>query len=290
VSVTFPVPSSYLAPDPAVVSVWASSSTPDPSPANDSAAAAIAVTPRADLELNLTGPASATPPHELTYTLTLTNRGPSDAASVEIDDPTPNALTFVSSGGGCPSGFPCTLGSLAPGDSRTATATFVLPESYSGPDPIHNAATATTATVDPNPNNNSSTLETGLDAASAALGYFTMAPCRLLDTRQPDGPFGGPALAGSVERWLTATGSCGIPATARALVVNATVTSPDGAGNLRLWPAGKPAPTASVVSYGATQTRGTSAIVGLNAFGVLAVKATGSPHVHLILDVSGYFE
>jgi uncharacterized repeat protein (TIGR01451 family) len=289
-TVTFTVPSSYVAPDPAVVSLSASSSTPDPSPANDSVASSIAVTPRADLELSLTGPASATPPHHLAYTLTLTNRGPSDAASVAIDDPTPSGLAFLSSGGDCPSAFPCALGSLAPGAMRTAFATYSLPESYSGSDPIHNAAIASTATVDPNLGNNFPTLDTVLDAASPPLGFFTLPPCRLVDTRQPDSPFGGPPLQGGVERWFTATGTCGIPERARAVVLNATVTGSDGPGNLRLWAAGKPVPTAAVANFGMEQTRGTSAIVGLDAFGAFAAKAAGPTHVHLILDVAGYFE
>jgi hypothetical protein len=182
------------------------------------------------------------------------------------------------------------LGSLAPGATRTATATFSLPEGYSGPDPIHNAATATTATVDPNSANNSPTVDTVLDAASPPLGFFTLPPCRLVDTRQPDGPFGGPPLQGGVERWFTATGSCGIPTGARAVVLNATVTGSDGAGNLRLWAAGKPVPTSSVVNFGTAQTRGASSIVGLDAFGAFAAKAAGPTHVHLIIDVGGYFE
>jgi uncharacterized repeat protein (TIGR01451 family) len=290
VTVAFAVPSSYVAPDPALVRVSATASTPDPSPTNDVAQASVAIAPRADLELTMAGRATATPPDQLTYTLTLTNRGPSDAISVQLDDPTPVGLTLMSSDGACPSAFPCAIGALGPGDSRTATATFTLPETYSGPDPIHNAAAATTATVDPNPNNNSPTLDTVVDAATPALGYFTLPPCRLVDTRLPDGSRGGPALAGGVQRWFTATGACGIPSGARAIAVNATVTGSDGSGNLRLWAAGKPVPTSSVVSFGTAQTRGASAIVGLDAFGALAARAAGPAHVHLILDVAGYFE
>jgi hypothetical protein len=33
-----------------------------------------------------------------------------------------------------------------------------------------------------------------------------------------------------------------------------------------------------------------NAFVGLNAFGAMAVLAAGSPHVHVILDVSGYVQ
>jgi uncharacterized repeat protein (TIGR01451 family) len=290
VTVSFAVPSSYVAADPASIRLTARSATPDASPGNDTAEALVAIQPRADLELKLTGPASATPPHRLEYTLTVTNRGPSDAVTVQLDDAIPAGSTLVSIDGACARSFPCSLGSLAPGESRVASATFALPEGYSGPDPIHNAASVSSDSSDPNAANNVASLDTLLDTATAALGYYTVAPCRLVDTRLPAGPTAGAPLPGGEERWLMSTGMCGIPATARAVVVNATVTSPDAAGNVRLWPAGKPVPTTSVVSYRTGQTRGASVIVGLNAFGALAVKATGSPHVHLILDVAGYFE
>jgi uncharacterized repeat protein (TIGR01451 family) len=290
VTVTFSVPSSYVAPDPALVRLSASASTPDPSSVNDVAEAAIAVMPRADLALNLTGPASATPPHQPTYTLTLTNRGPSDAASVQIGYPTPPGLTLVSSGGACPSLFPCALGAVGAGETRSATVTFELPEGYAGPGPIHNAASVTTSTVDPFVADNSATFDTLLEPPPPPLGYYTLTPCRVLDTRRPDGALGGPALLGAEERWFVVTGSCGIPPTARAVAVNATVAGADRPGNLRLWSAGKPVPPTSVVNFAAGQTRGTNAIVGINPFGTLAVKAIGAARVHVILDVSGYFE
>ena len=52
------------------------------------------------------------------------------------------------------------------------------------------------------------------------LSFYTVPPCRLLDTRNPSGATGGPALAPGVARVLTVagtTGPCGIPATAKAL-------------------------------------------------------------------------
>ncbi len=290
VTLTFDIPSDYTVPDPAVIRVSAAANTPDLESTNDVGEAVIAVLPRADLELSLMGPVSATPPHQLVYTLAVTNRGPSDAVAVQLDDPTPSGLAFLSSGGDCSGAFPCLLGSLPPGVSRRATATFVLPETYTGPNPIHNVATVSSGTGDANLANNSASSNTILEAVPPPLGYYTVAACRLLDTRQTSGPTGGAALAGEVEHWFTVAENCGIPFTARAVVLNATVVGADGAGNVRLWAAGRPMPTASVVNYGVGQTRGANAIVGLNTFGALAVQATGSPHLHLILDVSGYFE
>src|SRR5262249_48799673 len=68
--------------------------------------------------------------------------------------------------------------------------------------------------------------------------FFTLVPCRILDTRNPNGPYGGPALAASTTRSFAIAGQCGIPASARAISVNVTVTSPTTTGNLRLFAAG----------------------------------------------------
>jgi hypothetical protein len=120
--------------------------------------------------------------------------------------------------------------------------------------------------------------------------FFTLAPCRILDTRNPTGAYGGPALAANATRNFVTSGQCGIPATARAISVNVTVTSPTVAGNLRLFAAGTTAPLVSTLNYSAAQTRGNNAVVGLSATGVAirAVQPSGS--VHVILDVNGYFE
>jgi hypothetical protein len=165
-----------------------------------------------------------------------------------------------------------------------------LPSTYSGPDPIHNEASAASDTADPDFANNQAFVDTVVDSATPALRLHTVPPCRLADTRDPSGPTGGGPLESGVEYALTASGRCGVPATARAVVLNATATSADGRGTVRLWPAGKPMPTAAIVSYGAGQTRSVNTIVRLGALGALAVEATGSPHVHFVLDATGYFE
>src|SRR5262249_59731416 len=51
--------------------------------------APVDVTPVADLEIEKTGPATTTPGTDVTYTLTVTNNGPSDVADATINDHTP---------------------------------------------------------------------------------------------------------------------------------------------------------------------------------------------------------
>jgi hypothetical protein len=122
-------------------------------------------------------------------------------------------------------------------------------------------------------------------------GFYTVVPCRVLDTRSADGPYGGPALVAGADRTFTVAGQCGIPAAADAVSVNLTVTGATAAGNLRLYPAGIPLPLVSTVNYIAGATRGNNAIVPLNALGEMAVRcAQASGTAHFILDVNGYFQ
>jgi hypothetical protein len=125
----------------------------------------------------------------------------------------------------------------------------------------------------------------------ASGGLFTLLPCRLVDTRNADGPYGGPALAAGEERTFALFGRCGIPPTARALTFNITVTAPSAAGNLRLYTGGTATPLVSFLNYAAGQTRSNNAITSLSPGGALAVRAQqASGTAHLVLDVNGYFQ
>jgi Tol biopolymer transport system component len=119
--------------------------------------------------------------------------------------------------------------------------------------------------------------------------FFTATPCRVLDTRQQ-----GPALASGVERTFAVEGLCGIPATARAVVVNVTAVQPTGAGHVVLHPGDLAAPLTSTINFTAGATRANNAILALAFDGTGTLAATpvvaGGGTVHLILDVSGWFE
>jgi hypothetical protein len=129
------------------------------------------------------------------------------------------------------------------------------------------------------------------DIREPGAGLFTLAPCRVVDTRAADGPHGGPALSAGQDRTFTMADQCGIPPTATALAVNLTATGASAAGNLRLYPAGTVLPLVSSINYSPGQTRANNAIVSLSPSGAIAVRcAQGAGSVHFILDVSGYFE
>ena len=82
ITTTFAVPAAYATPDPLVNTAAVATATPDPVPANNTSTVQTPVAPQADLAITKTGPASVVPGTNVVYTITVTNAGPSDAASV----------------------------------------------------------------------------------------------------------------------------------------------------------------------------------------------------------------
>jgi uncharacterized repeat protein (TIGR01451 family) len=126
--------------------------------------------PAADLSISKAdSPDPVTVGNNLTYTITVTNNGPSPATGVNISDPLPAGETFVSvtpSQGSCTgtSAITCALGSLANGSS--ATVTLVVTPTQTGS--ISNTASVAANEFDPNTNNNSATQVTTVNAAPSA--------------------------------------------------------------------------------------------------------------------------
>ena len=132
--------------------------------------------------------------------------------------------------------------------------------------------------------------------ADGPFSFFTLNPCRIVDTRGPGGPVGGPVLFAGATRNFPILGICGVPGDAAAVVMNVTITQPTALGNLRLFPAGTPLPGASTINWlPADFSVANGAIVPMGTDGAgshLSVRAdmsepTGT--VHLIVDVTGFF-
>ena len=128
----------------------------------------------------------------------------------------------------------------------------------------------------------------------AGVKFYTVPPCRVLDTRNPTGPLGAPSLQPFGTRTFNvAASACGIPAAAVAISVNLTVTNPTKPGNLTL-DRGDAAqlPLASAINFSANRTRANNAVVPLatNASGTIKVLASTAGTVDFILDVNGYFQ
>jgi Tol biopolymer transport system component len=128
-------------------------------------------------------------------------------------------------------------------------------------------------------------------SAPAIGDFFTMTPCRLIDTRQAAQ---GPALASGVPALVRVHGACGIPATARAVALNVTVIQGQGDGRLTLHPGNLSTPATSTINFAAGQTLANNAILALasNGEGTLGITpfVIGGGTVHVLVDVSGYFQ
>jgi hypothetical protein len=124
--------------------------------------------------------------------------------------------------------------------------------------------------------------------SSSALSFYPLIPCRVADTRNPAGPLGGPILSGRQPRsFPILLSSCGIPATAQAYVLNATVV-PDGfLDYLTLWPTGIAQPFVSNLNTYDGQVTAGMAIVSAGTAGAIDAYATNN--THLVLDITGYF-
>jgi len=114
------------------------------------------------------------------------------------------------------------------------------------------------------------------------LHLYTLPPCRVLDTRftKPDSPFTGKLV-------IPVAGQCGIPNTAAAAVLNATVVPQAPLGYLTLWQDGVTQPLASILNAQDAAVTSNMAIVPIGTNG--SIDAFASSSTHLILDVSGYF-
>jgi hypothetical protein len=124
-----------------------------------------------------------------------------------------------------------------------------------------------------------------------ATRFYTVTPCRVVDTRNPTGAYGGPALSANSDRTFMLGGRCGIPSDAKSAFLNVTVTQASAPGDLRLYPGGTPVPLASAINYRAGETRANNAATPLGSSGSLAVRCDqSSGNVQAIIDVTGYFQ
>ncbi|MEO8504710.1 MAG: IPT/TIG domain-containing protein [Acidobacteriota bacterium] len=127
---------------------------------------------------------------------------------------------------------------------------------------------------------------------SGATEFFALPPCRLVDTRNANGPLGGPALGANATRLFTLTGTCGVPSSAKALSLNVTTTAATAAGLIALYPGNAFPLGTSSLNFVAGRDRANNAVIELatNATGSLGVQNSSGGSVHLVIDVNGYFQ
>jgi hypothetical protein len=123
---------------------------------------------------------------------------------------------------------------------------------------------------------------------SAATHFVPVTPCRIADTRSPDGPFGGPAIAESTFRdFVIPNSACDIPSTAAGYSLNVAVVPKVHLGYLTVWPAGQSQPLVATLNSLDGRIKSNAAIVPSGENGAISVFATDTTDV--ILDINGYF-
>ena len=132
-------------------------------------------------------------------------------------------------------------------------------------------------------------LDQSCSAADTALQFVPVTPCRLVDTRGADGPFGGPPIAGQSDRHFSIPrGACSIPPTAAAYSLNVTLVPKSGPVEYAtVWPSGAIQPLVSTMNSGDGRTKADAAIVPAGFEGGVSVYLTNTANV--LIDINGYF-
>jgi len=215
---------------------------------------------------------------------------------VSLSDTLPAETTFVSlsspGGWSCNSltvgqggTLSCSIASLPPGSSVFTLTVLVGPSTPDGT-VISNEAIVSTSTTDPDSDDHSATATTTVNGPVG--DYFTLAACRAVDTRP------GSPLQNGVPADFALKGVCGIPVTARSVVLNVTVLGATGSGDLTFHASDATPPAFSALPFPAGITRSLFAIVTISgdAAGEVTVlpSVSGNGTVDVLIDVMGYFE
>jgi uncharacterized repeat protein (TIGR01451 family) len=230
-----------------------------------------------------------------TYTITVSNVGAIATAggSLIVDDLLPVGLTATAASG---TGWACsilpgpqtemscsrTADVLAPGNSYPAI-TLNVNVASNAPTSVTNSVTVF-GIGESNFANNTASDTTRI----TGFRFVGVTPCRIADTRNPNGPFGGPFLsANSTRGFAIPNSACGIPATAQAYSVNVTVVPHGALGFLTMFPCGQALPLASTLNSNDGRIKAEATIVPAGTGGALCAFVTND--TDFVLDINGYF-
>ena len=179
-----------------------------------------------------------------------------------------SAITFYSDG-------------LAVIDGKTNAIKWLDTPEYAGPLAVDPALGRIYLGLDNQP-------EVLVFSGSWDLKFVPVSPCRVVDTRLPNGDFGGPPIQGGTYRtFYLPQSACNIPFDAAAYALNVTVVPQGTLGYLTVWGAGEGQPVVSTLNSPDGRVRANAAIVdsGMGGVNVFASQTT-----NVVLDINGYFE
>ena len=131
-----------------------------------------------------------------------------------------------------------------------------------------------------------STSATVTVAPIAAVSFYLLTPCRILDTR------GGTKVPANGVMSFVMTGKCGVPSGATAAAVNVTVVSPGNFGFVTLYPGpvNTVRPIVSTINYTPGRTLANNARITIGVDGSINIFNAASTPLDFLIDVSGYFK
>ncbi|HEX8408035.1 MAG TPA: hypothetical protein VF883_04175 [Thermoanaerobaculia bacterium] len=128
-------------------------------------------------------------------------------------------------------------------------------------------------------------------AQSGPYQYFPLSPCRLVDTRGPNGTNSGPMMGSNSTRNFQVRGFCGVPTTAKAVSLNITVTQATQSSWLAVWPSGTARPNVSMINFESSDPAlANGIIVGVSTATQDLSVYNNFGTVHVLVDVTGYFQ
>lgn len=123
---------------------------------------------------------------------------------------------------------------------------------------------------------------------STPLQLIPVTPCRVVDTRGPDGRFGGPPIQGGTFRsFPIPQGSCSIPSTAAAYSLNVFVIPQARLSYLTVYPTGEDRGLVTTINARDGFIKAHAAIVPAGTDEAVSVYASDTTDV--VLDIDGYF-
>jgi len=133
-----------------------------------------------------------------------------------------------------------------------------------------------------------------LSGPSSSGTLHTIAPARVYDSRPDKAPLGvtkGRLDPGDNRVIDCTVNASGVPAAAKAVILNLTAAAPLANGNLAVYPDGSPAPDTSTVNYQAGSNIANSTSSGCGAGATVRVQcgATSPGGTDFIVDVVGYY-
>ncbi len=114
--------------------------------------------------------------------------------------------------------------------------------------------------------------------------YYPLTPSRILDTRSAAGAIGP---KGTMDQAIAGVG--GVPATASAVALNATVTGPTAPSFMTVFPKDQPQPVVSDLNYAKGDTLANLCIVAPGTGGDATLFNYGGS-AQALLDVEGYYQ